>query len=124
MVNNNYSFSFEKLHVWKEARAFTTKMYDLTQKFPGDEKFGLVNQLRRASVSIAANIAESTSRTSPKELAHYTQMAYSSLMEVISHLYIALDLNYISEDKFNYSRSIIMDISKMLNSLSAYSGAT
>lgn len=92
-------------------------MYEITKKFPGEEKFGLVNQIRRASVSIAANIAEGTSRTSSKDQAHFTQMAYSSLMETLSHLYIALDLIYISEVEFNDSRAKIMDISNMLNAL-------
>jgi four helix bundle protein len=117
VANNNYNFSFEKLHVWKESRAFTSKMYDITKNFPGEEKFGLVNQIRRASVSIAANIAEGSSRTSSKDQAHFTQMAYSSLMETLSHLYIALDLNYIIEAEFNDSRAKIMDISNMLNAL-------
>ena len=117
MENNNYNFSFEKLHVWQEARVFTSKMYNITKTFPGEEKFGLVNQIRRASVSIAANLAEGSSRTSSKDQAHFTQMAYSSLMETLSHLYLALDMNYINKAEFNDAKANIMDISNMLNAL-------
>ncbi|MBS3776274.1 MAG: four helix bundle protein, partial [Bacteroidales bacterium] len=98
MKNTDYLFSFEKLNVWQEARKFISEIYELTKSFPTDEKFGLTNQIRRASVSIAANIAEGTSRTSSKDQAHFTNLSYSSLMEALNHLYISLDLNYITDD--------------------------
>jgi four helix bundle protein len=78
-----YLYSFEKLEVWKESIKLIKSIYDLTKDFPESEKFGLVNQLRRASVSIASNLAEGTSRSTNKDKAHFTTMAFSSLMEVL-----------------------------------------
>ena len=66
-----YVFGFEKLAVWKEARILTVLIYQLTEKFPDKEKFGLTNQMRRASVSVKANIAEGISRFSAKEKEHF-----------------------------------------------------
>jgi len=57
---SEYRFGFEKLKVWSDARTFVSLCYIVTQEFPDDEKFGLVNQIRRAAVSITANIAEGT----------------------------------------------------------------
>ena len=71
-----YLFGFEKLYVWKEARILTVLIYELTEKFPDKEKFGLINQMRRASVSTGANIAEGSSRFSVKEQAHFYSISY------------------------------------------------
>ena len=81
-----HSYSFEKLNVWQETRVFVKEIYTLTKAFPKEEQFGLVNQLRRATVSIAYNIAEGTSRKTNKDQAKFTTIAYSSLMEVINQL--------------------------------------
>ena len=117
MENTDYKFGFEKLHVWQETRKFISKIYELTRSFPADEKFGLTNQIRRASVSIAANIAEGTSRTSSKDQAHFTNLSYSSLMEVLNHLYISLDLSYIPDEKFKDMRNHIVNLSNQINAL-------
>ena len=95
-----YNFGFEKLQVWKEARILTVLIYELTEKFPDKEKFGLTNQMRRASVSIGANIAEGSSRFSAKEQAHFYSISYGSLMELMSHSFTALDLKYLHEEVF------------------------
>ena len=95
-----YVFGFEKLEVWKEARIVTVLIYELTEKFPDKEKFGLTNQMRRASVSIGANIAEGSSRFSAKEQAHFYSIAYGILMELMSHSFTALDLKYLHEEVF------------------------
>ena len=95
-----YVFGFEKLEVWKEARIVTVLIYELTEKFPDKEKFGLTNQMRRASVSIGANIAEGSSRFSAKEQAHFYSISYGSLMELMSHSFTALDLKYLHEEVF------------------------
>jgi four helix bundle protein len=117
MKKADYQFSFEKLNVWKQARELTLKVYEITRSFPGDEKFGLVNQIRRSSVSVVANIAEGSSRTSSKDQAHFSQLAYSSLMETLSHFYIASDLNYISTEQFQLLRNTVQEISIKLNTL-------
>jgi len=67
-----YTYSFEKLEVWKLARELVKEIYRLTEKFPSEEKFGLIGQLRRASVSVSSNLAEGSSRKSAKEQAHFT----------------------------------------------------
>jgi four helix bundle protein len=114
---NNHIYSFEKLLVWQKAREFVKDIYKLTEKFPAEEKFSLTNQIRRAVVSIVANIAEGTSRTSAKDQARFSQIAYSSLMEVLSHLYIAFDLGFINLEELNNHKSITLEISNMLNAL-------
>ncbi len=62
-----YTFSFERLDVWKKSRLLTKEVYSLTKKFPDDEKFGITNQLRRAVISVCSNIAEGSSRKSKKD---------------------------------------------------------
>ncbi|MBL4939685.1 MAG: four helix bundle protein [Lutibacter sp.] len=112
-----YLYSFEKLEVWKESIKLVKSIYDLTKDFPESEKFGLVNQLRRASVSIASNLAEGTSRSTNKDKAHFTTMAFSSLMEVLNQLIISKELNYISKKNIEELREHISKVSNMLNAL-------
>lgn len=112
-----YKFSFEKLEVWQIARNFNLFIYRVTEKFPTQEKYGLVSQLRRSSISISSNLAEGTGRTSSKDQANYYQLAYSSAMETINQLIIANDLNYISDAELNFSRSQVSEISNKINAL-------
>jgi len=112
-----YIYSFEKLEVWQLAKDFVIDIYQITKKYPENEKYGLVSQLNRAAVSIASNISEGTSRTSNKDQTHFTQIAYSSLMEVICQLIISKDLGFISEDVYLSLRKKAEKISNKLNSL-------
>lgn len=112
-----YAFSFEKLNVWVNSKELVTEIYKLTRNFPDEEKFGLTNQLRRASISIASNLAEGTSRQTNKDKAHFSTMAFSSLMEVLNQLIIAKDLNYISDSDYKNLRTHIEKKSNMLNAL-------
>ncbi|MFK5878188.1 MAG: four helix bundle protein [Flavobacteriaceae bacterium] len=112
-----YVFSFEKLNVWKESMELTRDIYMLTNQFPSDEKFGLVSQLRRASVSISSNIAEGTSRDTNKDKAHFTTISYSSTMEVLNQLIISKELEFISKVEYLKLRERIYKISNMLNAL-------
>ena len=75
-----HTYSFEKLEVWKEARELVVWIYSITKEYPSEEKFGLVTQLRRAAVSVVSNLAEGSSRKSAKDQAHFSQIAYSSLL--------------------------------------------
>ena len=118
MNSKEYIFGFEKLIVWKEARGFTAKIYELTDKFPDREKFGLSSQIQKAAVSIAANIAEGSSRFSRKDFSRFLQISYGSLMEVLSHSYVAYDRKYIRVDDLKIIRDNVKKISFMLNSLS------
>ena len=115
-----HKFSFEKLDVWIESKELTKSIYNLTLSFPDSEKFGLVSQLRRASVSICSNIAEGTSRISDKDKAHFISMSYSSTMEVLNQLILSYELEYISESNYLNCRNQINSITNKLNSLRNY----
>jgi len=114
------TYSFEKLEVWKEACLLAKEIYLLVNTFPDNEKYGLCSQLQRAAVSVSSNIAEGSSRTTLKEQARFTNIAFSSLMEVLSELIIAYQLNYISEDHYSKLRLIINKMSYKLNKLHIY----
>ena len=113
-----YLYSFEKLEVWQLARKLVGIIYKITDKFPADEKFGLTNQLRRAAVSIASNIAEGSTRSSLKDQVRFIEIAYGSLMEVYTQLCIAVDLSYSSEEKIQDVNLLIKELSNKLNALS------
>ena len=100
MEQKEYQFGFEKLKVWQNSRELIVSVYKITNDFPKEEKYCLADQIRRAVISVASNLAEGSSRISVKDQAHFTNLAYSSLMEVLNQLYISNDLNYISADIF------------------------
>ncbi len=110
-------FNFEKLEVWQLARKLVKEIYLITIRFPDEEKFGLVNQLRRAAVSVASNLAEGGSRNTNKDQAHFTQMAYSSLMEVANQLILSHDLGYIDHPLLNDITKQIKELALKLSAL-------
>ena len=110
-------FSFENLDVYGKARALVTEIYQIQNLFPKEERFGLCDQLRRAAVSITANLAEGSGRQSVKEKIHFIEISYGSLMEVFCELQIASDLGYLSEVQLNDLRPQITCIAKMLSGL-------
>jgi len=112
-----YIFSFEKLKVWQDAIQLSKEVYKITSTFPNDEKFGLVSQMRRATNSIAANLAEGTSRNTNKDKAHFTTIAYSTTMEVLNHIILSKELEFITEENYLELREKIYKISNMLNAL-------
>ena len=95
-----YKYSFEKLAAWRRARKLNSDIYKITGTFPSTERFGLTSQSRRAFVSISSNIAEGSGRTTNKDQAHFYRIAYGSLMEVLSQLYLCLDLGFLTEKTF------------------------
>ena len=92
-----YTFSFERLNVWVGSKELVKHIYLLTKEYPSKEKFGLTNQLRRASISVASNLAQGTSRNTNKYKAHFSNMAFSSLMEVLNQIIISKELSFIEE---------------------------
>jgi four helix bundle protein len=80
---STYTFPFEKLEAWQDAKKLVIDIYATTKIFPDAEKFGLINQINRAAVSVASNLAEGSSRTSLKDQAYFSQLAYSSLSDFI-----------------------------------------
>jgi four helix bundle protein len=112
--------SFEDLTVWQDAREFTNKIYMLTKKFPKEELYGLTSQIRRATVYIMANIAEGFDRRSDKELTNFLSIARASSSEVQNNLYVAIDLEYISQAEFNQLYQETKKIAKQINGLMTY----
>ncbi len=115
-----YLYSFEKLNVWKESVSLVKKIYQLTNGFPPDERFGLISQMKRSAVSIASNISEGTSRNTKKDRAHFTTLAYSSAIELLNQLIIAKELQYINEEHYKSIRELISKVTNMLNALRKY----
>ncbi len=100
-----------------KAREMVRQVYKLLKNFPKEEQFAMCDQLRRASVSVTSNIAEGVNRYSVKEKAHFLEMSYSSLMEVMSQLEIANDLGYISNVDLNNIEVVVADIARLLSGL-------
>jgi four helix bundle protein len=115
-----YVFSFEKLEVWIESKEFSKLIYSITTRFPDSEKFGLISQLRRASISIASNIAEGSARKSYKDKAHFTTIAFGSAVEVLNQLIISFELDFISEADYLSLRNALESITNKLNALRNY----
>ncbi len=111
------TFYFEKLDVWQASRVFVKNIYALTSDFPAEEKYGLVSQLRRATISIPANIAEGMSRGTEKDKAQFINQAFSSAIEVVNLLILGNDLHFITDEKYDSLRSELEKITNMLNSL-------
>jgi four helix bundle protein len=110
----------EKLEVWNQAVDFVVSIYKLTECFPKEEKFGLTSQIRRAAVSIPANIAEGAARQSYKEFAHFLSNAQGSASELETELLIASRLGYLEEDKYLIARASLGNIGRMLTGLSQH----
>jgi len=83
------AFKFETLEIWKLAIEYSDGVYDLTEKFPDDERFGLTAQTRRSSSSVPANMAEGSGGSSVKDFQNYLDIAIKSVYEAVSHLVLA-----------------------------------
>ncbi len=110
-----YQYNFEKLEIWQLSRILVKEIYLVTNNFPESEKFGLTNQLRRASVSISSNIAEGSGRISTKDKARFVEIAYSSLLEVLNQIILSNDLGFISEESLLKFRETINELSNKVN---------
>ena len=108
---------FRQYEVWKKAVDFTTDVYKLTELFPPSERFGLIDQLNRASVSIASNIAEGSARNSEKDFVHFLEISLGSSFEVETQLLISKNLNNISEEQYF---QIIKDLSVLQKQLNQF----
>ena len=112
-------FQLNKLDCWNESRKLAVNVYQLLKKFPIEERYALCDQLRRAVISISANIAEGNGRISTKEQIHFLEIAYGSIMEVYSQLQLAVDLGYITDDDFNVVKPNISNTSRLVSGLRA-----
>ncbi len=107
------SKTFEELIVWQKAHQFVLLVYNLTKEFPKEEVYGLTSQFRRASVSIAANIAEGYKKTGKKDKLRFFNIAQGSLEECRYFLILTKDLNYKTDTKQEIE--LITEVSKLLN---------
>lgn len=114
-INHDY----KELDVWKESIKFVKKIYKITYKFPGTEKFNLISQINRASVSIASNIAEGSSRNSDKEFVQFLYYALGSAAEVECQLIISQELDFLKVNEFFIFKEID-NIKKMIIGLIKY----
>lgn len=84
--------NFRRLDIWKDAMEIAKMTYQLSKELPSEEKFGLISQIKRASVSIPSNIAEGAGRSSEKEFVHFLNISISSSYELETQLILAQDL--------------------------------
>lgn len=106
-----------KLIVWQKTQRKVLKIYEVTKCFPKDEMFGLTSQIRRASVSITSNIVEGKARGSTKDYRRFLLMARGSLEEVKYQLFLAKELKYIDENKYNEIYAIMDEVGRLLSGL-------
>jgi len=104
---------FKDLEIWKRSRIFCSNIYSITSTFPNDERFGLTNQLRRASISIPSNIAEGCSRNTNKDFSRFLEIAIGSAYEIETQLLIASDLGFINQENLESLSTSLEEIIKM-----------
>ena len=109
--------SYRDLKVWQKAMDLVVDCYNLTERFPRSETYGLVSQLQRAVVSVPANIAEGQGRSHTREYLNHLSIAYGSLMEAETHLQIAARLRYIDDVSLDVLLRKSEEIGRMLNGL-------
>jgi four helix bundle protein len=110
-------FYYRKLEVYQRAKALSHAVCKLIKTFPVEERYGLCDQLRRAAMSIPINIAEGFGRFSAKEKAHFIQIAFGSLNEVMCELELSQDENYINEEQLKELENQIIPINRQLSAL-------
>ncbi|MDQ3748385.1 MAG: four helix bundle protein [Acidobacteriota bacterium] len=111
---------FEDIMAWQKARQSTKLVYEMTTEGQFAKDFGLRDQIRRSCVSIMANIAEGYGRRSDKEFSNFLNIAHGSIAEAQSHLYIALDLNYLNQNNFNKLYVLLDEVSRMIMGLTQH----
>jgi four helix bundle protein len=111
--------SYKDLIVWQKAMDLVMLVYELTKGFPKEETYGLMNQLRRAAVSVPSNIAEGHERRSTAEFRNFLSIARGSLAEVETQLLLAQRLGYLKEAQLAPTLALQVEVNKMLNALSA-----
>lgn len=109
--------SYKDLLVWQKAFKLSLFIYRITKKFPKDELYGIVSQIRRCSISIPSNIAEGYARHRKLEYIQFLQIAFASGAELETQLLIAKELGYITTEGFNEVYGLLQEIMKMLNVL-------
>lgn len=116
-INNLSIFSFMKPHrnlkAWNESISLVKDVYCITKSFPKEELFGITSQMRRASLSISLNIAEGAARTSKKEFVRFLDIAIGSISELDTIFFISFELEFLSEEEFNFLNYKLETIGKL-----------
>ena len=106
--------NFKQLLIWKKSRRLVRNIYELTNSLPDHELYGLTSQMRRAAISMPANISEGCGRSTVKQLSHFLDIAIGSSCELETLLYLALDLGYIDEQESSSTNNKIVEIRRMI----------
>ena len=112
-------YSYRDLEVWQKSRKLVSRIYKLTDTFPKNEQYGLASQLRRAAISVPSNIAEGKARRATKDYMRFLDIAYGSIAEVETQLFIACDLGYTTEKKIVSLLEDYAEIGRMINGLTS-----
>ena len=107
--------NFKDLLVWQKARQLVKSVYQLSQTFPAEERFGLTNQMRRCAVSVPSNIAEGNGRLTPKEFRLFLGHSRGSLLELEMQLILAIDLGFLQENHPILEQ--VAEVGRLLNGL-------
>jgi four helix bundle protein len=108
--------NYRGLQVWKKAHDLTLELYRVSQRFPREEIYGITGQMRRAAVSIGANLAEGCGRGTSSELARFVRIAMGSASELDYHLLLSRDLDFMTADEFTRASAALIEVRKMLTS--------
>lgn len=108
---------FKDLEIWKLSIIFCKLIYEITETFPEKEKFGIINQMRRASVSIPSNIAEGASRKSNKDFSRFLEIAIGSCYELETQLLLSNDLGFLTNNKLE---ELLIDLNKIIQMTSKF----
>lgn len=109
--------SFQKLRAWQSAKTFFVDVYDVTRRFPKDERYGFTAQMRGAARSIAANIAEGSGYTGERDSGRFYQMGFGSSSECYSDLYLALEVGLLNANQFERLEASLLPARKQLYNL-------
>lgn len=113
-MNENKILTYKDLIVWKKSVLLIKSIYMVTKKFPREELYSLTDQIRRAAISIASNIAEGYGRKSHKEYLQFYSIAYGSALEVEAQIIISKEQGFITDNEYNETISLLTEIIKML----------
>ena len=109
--------NFKELKVWQEAMSLAKEVFIVTRNFPSEEKYGLISQINRCSVSIASNIAEGAGRGSDKEFNQFLNIALGSCFELETQLLLSNEFNYITKEQTQLLTEKACKVQRMLNGL-------
>lgn len=112
-----YLKSYKELIVWQKSIQLVKAIFILTEKFPKSELYGIISQIRRASIAIPSNIAEGYGRKSAKEYAQFYSIAYGSALELETQIIIANELGFAKNEDFDKVNLLLEEVLKMLNSM-------